>query len=162
MEERYRRLFVDTTIKAKENLLRSENLKAIEEPLRKRDEDAREVSNLTTHLLTVVQESNEHIQSLDTELETSKSELEKSKSELGNNTAELETTRTELVTTKGELESIKEKAGQHTKASMDTDRSTITRLRTESEDDASFMSSSCYLHIIFICLVPKMGTRLVI
>ena len=41
------------------------------------------------------------------------------------------------------------------------ERSTITRLRTKSEVDASFMSFSCHFHIIFICLVPITGTRLV-
>ena len=45
---------------------------------------------------------------------------------------------------------------------LGTDRSTITRLRTESEDDACFMSSSCHLHIIFICLVLSTGKGIII
>ena len=43
-----------------------------------------------------------------------------------------------------------------------TDRSTITRLGAEAEDDVSFMSSSYRLHAVFICFVPKTGKRIII
>ena len=43
-----------------------------------------------------------------------------------------------------------------------TDRSTITRLGAEAEDDVFFMSSSYRLHAVFICLVPNTGKRIII
>ena len=43
-----------------------------------------------------------------------------------------------------------------------TDRSTITRLRAESEDDVVFMSLSYRLQIVFTCFVPNTGKRVII